>query len=156
MNLKIINDKITTQISAGIFGGTILGMMGFLQMMRLGSRKEGCFPCIDSFFNSAGYESCGAFGGLTGIILGCIFGIILINLIFKIIKIANYFWLTFFILVCALFFPFLHAVLGFFPDSIKDGDVFIVFPITLIFVIFSILPAVIFTAIAEIIKKIHL
>jgi len=87
MKTNTQSDKtpLLTQIMAGIFGGTIIGIALFLAMMTFGG-NYGCWKPIDTLFGTAGYESCGSFGTIVGILVGVWLGI---NIIGK-IKINNY------------------------------------------------------------------
>lgn len=81
MRMKI-NKIIFTQLIAGIFFGTILGFAGFSKMMAYGVKHE-CAPNAISDAVCCGYDQCGSFGSIIGIILGSLFGVIAIIAITK-------------------------------------------------------------------------
>lgn len=139
--------KIFTQVSAGIFGGTICGMIGFFKMLSLGSGEGGCWPFIDSIFNTAGYESCGSFGAISGIISGSIVGII----IFSLLKISNYKKISLSLIFSALFAPLIYNLIIFLSKSLS-GDIFVVLFLTLIFFFFSIIPSLFFAVLLNLRK----
>jgi hypothetical protein len=62
-----------TQFACGIFGGTILGILGFLTMTSYGG-NAGCFAWADYITGLAGYESCGIVGAILGIVMGSLLG----------------------------------------------------------------------------------
>jgi|GEM_PF-1508485 hypothetical protein len=62
------------QLIAGTLGGVILGVIILIPMASYGG-NYGCWAPIDSVFGTRGYESCGAFGAITGILIGSIIGI---------------------------------------------------------------------------------
>ena len=59
-----------------------MGVIGWYKMAIYGA-NYGCFKTIDSFFGSAGYESCGPFGLYVGFIVGAMLGIMIVNKITK-------------------------------------------------------------------------
>ncbi len=95
--------QILTQFIAGIFGGTILGIFGWLAMTSYGG-NHGCFEIIDLIFNDAGYSSCGSFG-LCG---GLFFGPLLSILFIKIKKIYSY-KISLYLLTGAFLLPIIYA-----------------------------------------------
>lgn len=72
-----INKIIFTQLIAGIFFGTILGVAGFRKMMTYGIKHE-CMPNAVSNAVCCGYDQCGSFGSIIGIIAGSLLGVIAI------------------------------------------------------------------------------
>lgn len=69
-----INQIIFIQLIAGIFGGTILGFIGFSKMMAYGVKHE-CVPNAISNTVCCGYDQCGSLGSIIGIIIGSLLGI---------------------------------------------------------------------------------
>ena len=131
--------KIFAQFISGIFGGTILGITGFLTMMNYGG-NYGCWTFIDSLFGTAGYESCGSFGSIVGLIVGSIMGIIILNKT----KISHYSKVAMYLLLGSFILPFLYGVIMFWPPF-EDGDLLIVPPVVLGFVVASIIPSALIT-----------
>ncbi|MFA7314409.1 MAG: hypothetical protein WC025_00560 [Candidatus Magasanikbacteria bacterium] len=137
--METSKSKIFAQFVAGIFGGTILGITGLLTMMNYGG-NHGCWAFIDYLFGTAGYESCGSFGSIAGIIIGTILGITVISKV----KISNYSKVAIYLLFGAFILPFIYGVIMFWPPF-EDGDLLIVPPAILGFIIASIIPSVIIT-----------
>jgi hypothetical protein len=73
-----LETKIAAQILIGVFSGVLLGIVGLIVGIDIGG-NYGCLPFIDSLFGTRGYESCGAFAGILGMILGSVGGVLLIN-----------------------------------------------------------------------------
>jgi len=139
--MKNNKPEIFAQFTAGIFGGTILGIAGFLTMMVYGG-NHGCWSFIDSLFGTAGYESCGSFGAVIGLLAGTILGIAIISKI----KFTNYLRTAIWFLTGSFLLPFLYGVIIFWPPF-GDSDILIVPLITLVFIIASLIPSVIITGI---------
>jgi hypothetical protein len=127
-----IKSKVLAQITAGIFGGTILGITGLFAMMNFGGNYGGCGTFIDSIFGTAGYESCGAFGSIAGILIGITLGIVIIikSKMIKYLRVAL--WLS----IGSFLLPFLYAVIALSPQF-ENGIIFIVLSTILAFVIVS-------------------
>src|SRR3989338_2647347 len=103
-------------VLAGITGGTIFGMIGFGLGIDYGG-NYGCFSLVDAIFGTRGYESCGAFGAVIGILMG--------------------------IIVVPLFLVLLVSLN---PDMSFNYNDFSIFPfIFLIFVLLSLVPSIIIT-----------
>jgi len=137
--MKTGTSKIFAQFIAGIFGGTILGIAGFLTMMDYGG-NYGCWSFIDSLFGTAGYESCGSFGSFVGEAVGVVLGIIILSKI----KIVNYSRVAILLLLGAFLLPFLYGVMMFCPPF-EDGDLLIVPPIIFIAMLSSAVPSLLIT-----------
>ena len=129
--------KIFAQFISGIFGGTILGISGFLTMTNYGG-NYGCWPFIDSLFGTAGYESCGSFGSIAGIIIGTILGIVVISKA----KITNYSKIAIWLAIGTFAVPFFYGVVVFWPPF-EDGDLLIVPPVILSFIVAATIPSLI-------------
>ena len=112
--------KIFAQFIAGIFGGTILGIPSFVNMMNYGGNYGGS------------YESYGTIGAISGVIIGTI----LTTAIVSNIKISNYSRVAIWLLLGTFLLPFLYGVIMFWPPF-EDGDLLIVPPVILIFMLFS-------------------
>jgi len=97
--------KVIAQLAAGIFGGTVLGITGFLTMVNYGG-NYGCWAAIDALFGTAGYESCGSFGALVGEFLGVIIGIIVLSLL----KMKRYGQAAIYLLASAFIVPFIYGI----------------------------------------------
>ncbi len=147
--MKVNTSKILVQFTAGIFGGTILGITGFLNMISYGG-NHGCFTIINSIFDSRGYESCGSFGAIAGIMIGTIIGII----IFSKIKIVNHSRAILYLILGSFILPFLFGVSMFWPPF-ENSDILIVIPIILAFMLASVIPSTITTWAIYRIKKIR-
>ena len=93
---------------------------------------------INKIFNSRGYESCGSFGTVLGIILGSILGIIIVSKA----KITNYSKVIIWLLVLLFAVPLLYGILTFWPLYDND-DFFIIMPIALVLILFSAIPSLI-------------
>lgn len=94
--------KISVQILAGIILAMILGIAGLIMGMYIGG-NYGCLPIINSMFGTRGYESCGSFGGLLGLIGGAVLGVF----VFSRLPIKNYrrvFWILLVLLLLPVLF----------------------------------------------------
>ena len=89
--------KFLVQLFSGILLALILGIAGLLVGMSIGG-NYGCLPIINSMFGTRGYESCGAFGAVLGMILGALGGVWLMSRL----KILNYFRIAMILLVILL------------------------------------------------------
>ncbi len=79
MNFKNINwRKIVSELILGSVVGTLLGIFGFLALMIYGG-NYGCFYVIDKVFGGQGYESCGLFGLISGILIGSLVSVVLLH-----------------------------------------------------------------------------
>ena len=97
-NLKF---KIISQILFGIVLAMFFSVIGLIIGMQIGG-NYGCLPIINSMFGTRGYESCGSFGGLLGLIGGAVLGVF----VFSRLPIKNYRRLVW-ILVVLLLLPVL-------------------------------------------------
>lgn len=70
--------KILAQWFSGILLGIVFGIIGLLNGMMIGG-NYGCLPIINSMFGTRGYESCGSFGGLLGLIGGAVLGVLALH-----------------------------------------------------------------------------
>jgi len=70
--------KILCELIVGIISGTLIGIFCFLALMTYGG-NYGCFYIIDKIFGLQGYESCGLFGLLLGILTGSLLSIFLLH-----------------------------------------------------------------------------
>jgi hypothetical protein len=141
--MKIINDKIIFLVSCGIFGGTILGLSCFTLMSWLNGKNH--------FFNN--YEISGSFGGFSGIIFGVMVGSILGAILMKRFKIINYLKSSIILVLAAVFLPFICAIIISLPNFLSDVGVFIVLPVTLIFILFSGILSIIVVLIGDWLKN---
>jgi hypothetical protein len=139
--MEINNQKIFTQFTAGVFGGTILGITGFLTMIDYGG-NHGCWSFVESFFNLIGYEACGAFGQIIGETMGVILGIT----IFSKMKISNYLKVAKLLLIGAFLLPFLYGVIIFWPPF-ENSNLIIVPPIILTHMFLAVVPSLLITVI---------
>ncbi|PJC36968.1 hypothetical protein CO046_03330 [Candidatus Peregrinibacteria bacterium CG_4_9_14_0_2_um_filter_53_11] len=137
--MELSKTKIFAEFSAGIFGGTVLGIAAFLAMTTYGG-NYGCWSSIDSLFGTVGYESCGSFGALTGVLVGALLAMIL----FSKAKITNYTKVAIYLLLGAFILPFLYGVIIFWPPF-EDGDLLLVPPVILTFMAFSVIPSLLIT-----------
>jgi len=128
--MKTTTAKIFAQFSAGIFGGTIVGIAGFVALMYYGG-NYGCF-------GGGGYESCGSFGATGGLIIGVIFGISILSKI----PLSNYSKVAIYCLCGACILPFLYGVIMFWPPF-EDGDLLVVPPVIFAFMLASTVPSAI-------------
>lgn len=145
-------DKIFAQCTAGVFGGMMLGIAGFINLTNYGG-NYGCAAWIDNLFGTRGYESCGSFGALSGVLLGSILGILIIT---KIKRSADqYKKIGIRMAFATIILPLLYAVIIFWPPFVRsensgnlleDYDFLIAIPITIIFILLSIVPSGLITA----------
>lgn len=135
-------------IPAGALGGTILGIAGFLYFLTY-SGNYGCFPLIDRLFNGVGYESCGPFGIVTGILLGSLLG----TLLLRYLRIQKIGWLSTLLLLGAFIIP-LIGVLWFFRNTILDdqSNLLFVAPIIAGFILMSLITSTIIVLLIELIQ----
>jgi len=134
-------------IAAGVFGGTIFGLYLFMKMVRYGS-IHGCWGFVDSIFETAGYESCGAFGTIIGVILGSIIGVIIsikINIKRNYIRFAG--WL----LLSTIILPFTYGTMMFWPLS--NENALLLFAVTLLFVFFSLVSSFAVISMAFVLRR---
>ncbi|HPL92945.1 MAG TPA: hypothetical protein PLB38_01525 [bacterium] len=90
-NLKF---KIISQILFGIVLAMFFSVIGLIIGMQIGG-NYGCLPMIDWLFGTRGYESCGAFGGVLGMVGGATIGAYL----FGILPIKNYRHVLWFLII---------------------------------------------------------
>ncbi len=114
------NFKILNQFLGGIFGGTLLGILGWTSLMTYGG-NYGCFAWIDSLMGSVGYESCGSFGSMAGILIGVFLGIIIL----RILKIHKPQRTALFLILLSFLIPFLIGSILLWPEK---NLFFLVFP----------------------------
>ncbi len=133
--MKIDKLKFFAHFGAGVFGGTILGIAGFLVLMNYGG-NSGCWAFIDSLFGMAGYESCGSFGAIAGILVGSIIGIAVLSRM----KIVKYSKVAISLFLGSFLLPFLYGVIIFWPP-LGDSDLLLVPYVVLVFMLFSVIPS---------------
>ena len=112
-----IKTKTIAQFVAGLFGGTILGITSFLTMMNFGA-NYGCWKLLDNIFGTAGYESCGSFGSIAGVLTGTLIGVLSVQYL----KSLNYSQVITWLAIGSFVLPFLYGVITFFPQF-KNGDI---------------------------------
>lgn len=137
--MKNSKSKIFAQFSAGIFGGTILGITEFLIMMNYPGTKDGCFPLTDSIFGTLYHKLCGYPGAIAGIIVGTILGIVVISKI----KISNYSKTAIMLVAGSFLLPLFYGAAMIWPPL--DGRILIILLIILGFIFASIVPSLIIT-----------
>jgi hypothetical protein len=125
--------KYLTEALAGLAGGSILGMLSLIPGASYSSTI--CFPLIDKIFGSQGYESCGAFTAIIGILVGIIIAILLVRKFSKSNKITNIISI-----VTLIVAPF---ILGAVILGINNLEV--VPPVILMFALLSIIPSIVIT-----------
>lgn len=138
-----IKTKSIAQITSGMFGGVILGITAFLVMMNFGA-NYGCWKFIDGVFGTAGYESCGSFGSIVGILSGVLLGILMV----RNLKNVKYSKIALWLGIGSFLLPFLYGTITFFPQF-KNGNVlatlFMISTPILAFIIISALVSIFFT-----------
>jgi len=139
---------IFPQLAAGTLLGTQLGIAGFITFMGYGG-NYGCFPVVDYIFGLSGYESCGIFGSVTGVLVGSLVGIILAR---------NIRWLqskkaTLSAAIITPILPFLFASFLFWP-IFEDDDILIAFPVILYFMLFSFITSIFVVGVVTLWRKI--
>ena len=139
--MKFISSKIFTEFIAGVFGGTILGIAGFLIMIDYGG-NNGCWPIIDAFFDTAGYESCGSFGAISGTSLGALIGITILS----IANVKNYLGTSIWLAIGAFVLPLIYGIVTLWSPF---EDLLIVPPVIIVFMISSIIPSALITGIVN-------
>ncbi|MFA5820627.1 MAG: hypothetical protein WC873_00715 [Candidatus Gracilibacteria bacterium] len=70
--------KLFPQFVSGVLASQILGLIGLLVMATYGG-QNGCWTWVNELFNTRGYESCGDLGGVVGLVVGAIFGVMIIH-----------------------------------------------------------------------------
>ena len=68
--------KLFTQLSAGMLGGTLLGMVGLLWGMDYGANHS-FWRWLNELLRTANFESWGLLGAIVAMVLGCILGLML-------------------------------------------------------------------------------
>lgn len=140
--MKKNNFYLLAQLAGGIFGGTILGIAGFLTSADYGG-NHGCFALIDSIYNLVGYESCGAFGTHLGLFLGALIGVLVV----KKVKKYSFGKMTAWLFAGAFVLPCLYGMILFPPFG--NNDYYIV-PFTAgLFMVFSAIPSIIFVLLSN-------
>ena len=125
---------------AAISAGSIIGMLGLVLGANYGG-NYGCFPFINALFGTRGYESCGSFFALLGIILGALLGVYLVK------KYSRDAMKTIFTSVLILILvPLLFEI----TQGLEDIGVTML--LVLIFVVFSFIPSAIIVALMNIKK----
>lgn len=110
--------KIISQILVGLLIGILVGILGLIIGMSIGG-NYGCLPFIDSLFGTRGYESCGAFASILGMILGASGGVFLINRL----PIKNYQRLVWiFGILCLLPIVSYSLILVFGESTVSPGE----------------------------------
>ena len=137
--MTLEKSNILTQVIAGIFGGTILGIATFIIMMQYGA-NHGCWPFLDSIFHTAGYESCGSFGASSGVLIGSIAGVFMV----KKNKFTNPLRTAKWLLLGTFMIPFIFGLIIFWPPF-QDGEIFIAINVIFVFALFSTIPASLLT-----------
>jgi hypothetical protein len=135
MIMKITKAKISkyfTETFAGVVGGSIFGMLGLIPGMNYPSI---CPKIIDTIFGTQGYESCGSFTALIGILIGIIITIFAIRKLKQSNKVKNIISIVLLIVI-----PYLLVIIG-----MGIEDILVVPPVILIFVLLSIIPSLIIT-----------
>ncbi|MEI6290696.1 MAG: hypothetical protein WCP19_09710 [Chloroflexota bacterium] len=137
------SETFWARTAAGMLGGTIGGLSLFLILMSYGS-KYGCFKILDTIFNGAGYESCGAFGSIAGILAGAVIGVFLLGKV----RLINNSWSIGILAGASFLLPFLYA---FFTMGAwqADSDLLIVIPVIFFFMAGSLAASVILLAIIK-------
>lgn len=138
--MENIKPKFLAQFVAGTLGGTLLGITGFVILLTYGG-NYGCWEFVNKLLNSVGYESCGPFGAIGGLVLGIILGIFIISKL----RITNYARTSGF-LVIALLLPILFGVVMYWPPF-EDQDMLLVIQVTLGFIFVSAIISLILTTI---------
>ncbi len=131
--MKIFDDKFWVQLSGGIFGGTILGLIGFVDMSEPGRIHDWLWSTVGTFFGCIYYGSCSILVAWLGVILGSILGISFLSMI----KTKNYSKIIFCLILLSICGPIFYCIIRFFPDSFTNYDIFLVFIATGFFVLFS-------------------
>ncbi|MEK7672783.1 MAG: hypothetical protein AAB373_02775 [Patescibacteria group bacterium] len=130
--------KFLAQFLAGTLGGTVLGITGFINLLNYGG-NHGCWPVINQLFNGVGYESCGPFGAIGGILIGFIFGILIISKL----KNQDYSKISQVLGLCFLM-PFFYVIIMFWPPF-GDDDVGFASTAVLAFILVSAIPSLLVT-----------
>ena len=129
--------RILAQFSSGMVGGIVLGVIALLNLATYGG-QNGCFPIINDLMNMTGYESCGAFGGLSGVIIGSLIGISLVWGTRW--KENTYRKLALFSSIGIIVVPYLMGIVMF---GFENSPIF--FPVILIFMFLALIPSAILT-----------
>ena len=143
MNTKNVNwSKIVSELIVGITGGVLLGILSFVTLMNYGG-NYGCTPIIDNLFGTRGYESCGAFGALAGVVIGSLIGIILIYR--TSFQKNQYKKITISSALSIIIFPLIIGIILFWPPF-EDSDLLLALPVIPIFILLSLIPSLLMTS----------
>lgn len=135
--------KFLARCAAGIFGGTIVGILSFTQMINYGG-NYGCFKFADKLFGTQGYESCGSLGAIGGVLIGLLVGFILISTL----KITNYKKAAIWLFVGAFVLPLIYGAIMLWPPF-GDDDMLLAVVFILMFMILSGIPSLIITILMQ-------
>lgn len=138
-----IRESFWVRAAAGMFGGTVGGISLFLILMSYGSRY-GCLKILDTIFNGAGYESCGAFGAAAGVIAGAVIGVSWLGKV----RISSKNLSTGIFAAASFLFPFLYAFFSMGAWQ-ADRDLLFVTPVICFFMAASSAVSVIMLAIVK-------
>ena len=144
--------KKIAQIAAGIFGGTILGLIGFTKFIGVGGSacdESGsacdCFCC--HMFGMRGYESCGLLGAIVGIAVGCAVGVFILSRF----KSEHFLRMAVYLVLGAFLLPLITGFL--LEKNAFEGDnFFVILVATSFFVVISALLSVVITGIISLAK----
>lgn len=136
-------ESFWVRAAAGMFGGTVGGITLFLIMMSVGSRY-GCLKLLDTIFNGAGYESCGAFGSVAGILAGTVIGVTWLGKV----RINSKNLSTGIFAAASFLFPFLYAFFSMGAWK-ADADLLFVTPVICFFMAASAVTSVILLTIIK-------
>lgn len=147
--MKITKPKFLAQLSTGIFGGVTLGILNFVTLMGIGG-NYGCLTIIDKIFGTAGYESCGSFGAISGILLGNLLGITIVH--FLKLSDKKFKELTIKMLASTFIIPFLFGLIIFWPPF-EDDDILLVPVVISTFFLVNLIPSLIITSLFNLRRK---
>ncbi|MBI5411592.1 hypothetical protein HZA43_00260 [Candidatus Peregrinibacteria bacterium] len=133
--------KAIAEFVVGIAGGVLLGTIGFLTMTTYGGTGE-CPEYIKTLVATRGYESCGNFGALSGVIIGSLLTILTLQKThwtdhsYKKTMIMSAFG-TFIV-------PLLIALVIFWP-TLNNEALVVTLPVIVIFIALSVIPSFVIT-----------
>jgi|SRR3989338_10498906 len=134
MNKNINYTKILCELIVGMISGTLLGIFGLFVGMIYGG-NYGCFAIVDKVVGLQGYESCGLFGLILGILIGSLSIFLLHNSKFQ--K-ESYEKIAVISIILVIVIPLIIAsILGLPFNSIPSG--------LISFLRFSVIPSVLIT-----------
>ncbi|MCB9798969.1 hypothetical protein H6758_04570 [Candidatus Nomurabacteria bacterium] len=145
--MKTTTLKTLAQISAGIMGGTFFGIAGLIGLMNYGG-NHGCWEFINRMTGSVGYESCGMFGDIAGILFGSIF----LTLLFYKMNIQRYGKAALWFLLITFVLPVLYGM-TLFGSPFVGTEWLIGVSVTLGHMVASIIPAVVALGCTNFISK---